>query len=153
VRRIGKKANNKVVLIEKKTANERVAKLLDIKVGEDVFYMERLRCIGENPFLLEQSYMPYSMFSDLDEEVLEGSKYEYVEKKGYTIKESNREIIAEIPSEYVSELLNLSKNEPVLKAKSVSSLADGRVFEYTEVSYSQRKYKFILKAEYKKEEA
>ena len=151
IRRIGKKPHSKVVLIEKRTANKRIAKILGIGEKDEVLYIERLRFMGETPLLLEQSYMLYPMFSDINEKVLEGSKYEYIEKKGYRIKGSEREIMAEIPSVYVTELLNLGGNEPVLKLNAIAYLENGKAFEYSETTFNQRKYKFIIKGEYKKD--
>ena len=69
---------------------------------------------------------------------LEGSKYEYIEKKGYFIKGSNREITAEIPSEYISELLNLAGNEPVLKINATAYLENGKAFEYSETTFQPK---------------
>ncbi len=151
IRRIGKKPHSKVIVFEKRIANKRIAKILGIGEKDEFLYIERLRYMDEIPLFLEQSYMRYSMFSDINEKVLEGSKYEYIKKKGYKIKGSDREIMAEISSEYVSELLNLSGNEPVLKLNATAYLENGEAFEYSEITFNQRKYKFILKSEYKKD--
>ena len=61
-----------VKLIEKKTASKRIAKILGIGENEKVLYIERLRFMDEIPLLLEQSYMLYPMFYDLNIWVVRG---------------------------------------------------------------------------------
>lgn len=148
VQKSGKTPKNTVVEFKVIEANEEVAQILKIKKGERVYYMERLRCLEDIPAVLEQTYMRYDLFEDLTEDIIRASKYKYIKEKGYKIKESKREILAEVPLGNVATLLKLKRNEPVLKAKSVTYLADGTPFEYSEISYNQNKYKFTLVAEY-----
>ena len=150
IRRIGKEPSSKVKIIEKRISNKRIARILGIEEKEKILYIERLRFMGKTPLLLEQSYMLYPMFNDINIRILEGSKYEYIEKNGYSIKGRRSEIMAEIPSEYVSELLNLVENQPALKINSIAFLEKGKAFEYSETTFNQRKYRFTLKGEYKK---
>jgi len=148
VQKSGKIPKNTVVEFKLVEASEEIAQILKIKKGERVYYMERLRCLGDIPAVLEQTYMRYDLFEDLTEDVIMASKYKYIKEKGYKIKESKREILAEVPLGDVAALLKLKRNEPVLKAKSVTYLIDGTPFEYSEISYNQNKYKFTLVAEY-----
>ena len=148
VQKSGKEPVNIVVVFKLTEAPLNIAKILKISEGEKVFYMERLRCLGDVPAVLEQTYMRNDLFEDLTEGIILSSKYKYIQEKGYKIKESKREIMAEIPLENVASLLKLNRNEPVLKAKSITFLDDGTPFEYSEISYNQKKYKFTLIAEY-----
>lgn len=148
VQKSGKAAKNTVVEFKLVEASSGIAEILRIKPGEKVYYMERVRCLEDTPAVLEQTYMRYDLFEDLTEEVIKSSKYKYIREKGLEIKESKREILAEVPLGNVASLLKLKRNEPVLKAKSITYLKDGTPFEYSEISYNQNKYKFTLVAEY-----
>lgn len=139
-----KPVKNEVVDFKIIPATDEIARLLTIKKGEKVYYMERLRCLGDTPAVLEQTHMRYDLFEDMTEEIIKASKYKYIVEKGYKIKGSKREILAEVPLGQVAELLKLKRNEPVLKAKSIAYFEDGTPFEYNEISYNQNKYKFTL---------
>jgi len=92
--------------------------------------------------------MPCSLLPEIDESILQDSKYQYLISLGLTPFAADREYLAEIPSEYVASLLKLQRNEPVLKAKSVAYLESQQPFEYSEISYNQKRYRFTVTAEY-----
>lgn len=142
VREMGKEPMNSVLELKIIPAEGKIAEFLDIKAGDEVFYMERLRLVDDVPAVFEQSYMPKYLVPDLTREDLLKSKFEYIRSKGYTIGFSEREILAQIPSEYICKILQLKRTEPILYATCLTKLADGRVLEYSQVSYNQRKYRF-----------
>ena len=110
--------------------------------------MERLRCLDNDPVVLEQSYIVFSLVPEINIDVLETSKYQYLKSNGITPDYAGREYLAEIPSEHIAGLLKLQRNEPVLKAKSLVFLKDQSILEYSEISYNQKRYKFTLASKY-----
>lgn len=139
---------NKIVRFETCKANSEIAGLLKLSEDDDLYYMERLRCIDDDPVVFEATYMPCSLLPEIDELILQDSKYQYLISLGLTPFAADREYLAEIPSEYVASLLKLQRNEPVLKAKSVAYLESHQPFEYSEISYNQKRYRFTVTAEY-----
>lgn len=139
---------NKIVRFETCKANSEIAGLLKLSEDDDLYYMERLRCIDDDPVVFEATYMPCSLLPEIDESILQDSKYQYLISLGLTPFAADREYLAEIPSEYVASLLKLQRNEPVLKAKSVAYLESHQPFEYSEISYNQKRYRFTVTAEY-----
>lgn len=144
VKEMGLEPKNIVSILEKKKASAKIANLLQIKENEEVWYMERIRQIDEIPAVFEQSYIAVKLLPNLTKEELLNSKFEYVKNQGFEIGDSEREIVAEIPGDYVASNLQLKRNEPILLAKSITYLKDNRVLEYSKIFYNQRKYKFKL---------
>lgn len=139
---------NTIIRFETCQADAEIAKLLRVKEEDELYYMERLRCIDNDPVVFELSYMPCDLIPDIDETILLESKYQHLISLGLTPYAADREYLAEIPSEYIASLLKLQRNEPVLKAKSVAYLKNRQPFEYSEISYNQKRYRFTVTAEY-----
>lgn len=139
--------NNKVIHLEKVVAPTHVANELGIEPGTQVWYMKRLRLVGEVPFVFECSYMQAEpLFADLTIDDLNRSKYQYLLSKGQSVKGSKKQIKAELPSEEVRVLLGLKRDEPVLFARSIGLLASGAPFEVSDIYYNQEHYTFTLNA-------
>jgi GntR family mannosyl-D-glycerate transport/metabolism transcriptional repressor len=125
-----------------------ICEILEIDSTEKVYYIKRLRFAENKKMVLEISYMPVNLFPDLSYEILEKSKYEYVErKKGYRIKKSCQEIIPILPDENISILLDISENEPILKVNSKAYLENNKIFEYTIHFYNPKEYNYKVIAE------
>lgn len=137
----------KVLILEKILCPKKISKILGIKEGNIVWRMERVRQIEGVPAVFEESYISIALLPDLKEENLLKSKFAYIKNLGLNIGDSEREISAEIPSDYVASALKLKRNEPILLAQNITYLKNGTVLEYSKVYYNQKKYKFKLLAE------
>jgi GntR family mannosyl-D-glycerate transport/metabolism transcriptional repressor len=91
--------------------------------------------------------MPLAMFPDLTWEVMENSKYHYVEQiKKLVIDRSEQELVPIMPSEEAIAALSLDPAKPILEKVSRGFLKDGRVFEYSRNVFNTDDYKFTLVA-------
>ena len=91
--------------------------------------------------------MPLALFPDLTWEVMENSKYHYIEQiKKMVIDRSEQELIPVIPDEDTVEMLGMPQGKPVLEKISRGFLLDGRVFEYSRNTFKSDDYKFTLVA-------
>lgn len=125
-------------------ASKFIAEKLNIEEGSKVFLVERLRWLDEEPFIFEVSYFPQALFPGLDERIMKGSAYEYVEKLlGKKIKDSTQEIAPDIVNERIGNLLQMKVGTPILRVHNQPRLEDGTIFEYSEVFFRTSKYKFI----------
>lgn len=147
VKEIGLNPKNIVPVLEKRKADKNIANLLGIREEDEVWYMERIRQIDDIPAVFEQSYISVSLLPNLTKEDLLNSKFEYVKAQGLEISDSDREISAEIPNDYVASALHLKRNEPILLAECITYLKDERVLEYSTIFYNQKKYRFKLYAD------
>ena len=122
-----------------------IAEILSIADDDRVYYVKRVRFIEDNPVALEETWMPLSLFPDLTFQVMQRSKYEYIEKiKGMNIDYSEQEIVPIIPSDEVVEHLKLENKAPILEKITTSYLDDGRIFEFSKNSFKSAEYKFTL---------
>lgn len=138
---------NQLLHLDKVPVPALVAKELNLDAGEKVWFMKRLRLVGDVPFVFESSYMLAGpLFEDLREEDLNASKYSYLARKGQFVQGSQKQIRAELPSEEVRQLLGLKRDEPVLHAHSVGLLESGIKFEVSNIYYNQEHYTFTLNA-------
>lgn len=65
---------------------------------------------------LEETWMPLALFPDLTWQVMENSKYHFIEEvKKMVIDRSEQEIIPLMPTEEMSRLLNISQTKPILE--------------------------------------
>lgn len=137
---------NRLICLCREAASKDLADKLCIAPEQDVWFMQRLRLVGNIPFVFEQSWMITHPFEDLSEDDLNSSKYAYISRKGFVVKHSEKEIRAELPSQHVRDMLGISRDEPVLHATSTAFLQPDIPFEVSEIYYNQHHYRFTLTA-------
>ncbi len=143
----GKEPTTEIVTFEVQEPNSLVASKLELHEQDKVYHIERLRLIDGEPEMLESTYLPLSLFSDLTVDAMKGSKYEYIEGKGMKIAQSRQTVLPEIADKKVNKLLGVKDDSPLLKVLSVGELDDGTVFEYS-INYfklNQYSFEFIAK--------
>lgn len=137
---------NRLICLQRQPATAAIAEKLALAEGDEIWFMKRLRLVGNIPFVFEQSWMIASLFADLNDDDLNTSKYAYISRKGYTVERSEKEIRAELPSQEVRDMLGINRDEPVLHATSLAILRNDIPFEISEIYYNQQHYRFTLTA-------
>ncbi len=139
----GKKPGSKIITFELIKSNALIADKLGLSKGDEVYSVRRLRLIDDEPEILEQTFLPVSMFPDLSISAMRSSKYDYIEKtKGLKIKLASQSAKAEILTDPIAKELNVDEGYPVIRVDSVGELDDGRVFEYTIHYFRGHQYSF-----------
>lgn len=134
-----------VIAFEIQSASLTMAEHLDISEGQRIFYVKRVRFLDENPITVEETWMPVEMFPDLTYQVMQGSKYEYIEKqKRLVIDRSEQELVPILPSEDVAEKLGISPTDPIIEKRTRGYLLGDIVFEYSRNYFTTSGYKFTL---------
>jgi len=124
-------------------ADEIISARLQLKVGEPVYYIERLKRNNNIVLVYERLYLPVNMYPSLSEENFPKSFYKYVEDElNWRIKNSVLAIEARGLSKRVAELFHQKEGEPTLYSSSVSYLDNGRAFEYTRSYYNAQYFRF-----------
>ncbi|MCP3030940.1 GntR family transcriptional regulator [Halobacillus sp. A1] len=139
---LNQKPTNQILDFNMQAPSEEIRKTLQLERNEKVFFIRRLRCVEEEPMILEETYMPVSLFPDLSVEVMTQSKYEYVEKKGYVIKERQGEILPMSPNEELKKTLQLKKDSSILSMNLWAYFEDDTIFEFTKLYFRSEKYTF-----------
>lgn len=139
--------HSEVSIFEVLKADAKLAEKLNLSHDDKVWHVKRVRFIKQKPVNLEETWMPLALFPDLTWEVMENSKYHYVEQiKKLVIDRSEQELVPIMPSEEAIAALSLDPAKPILEKVSRGLLKDGRVFEYSRNVFNTDDYKFTLVA-------
>jgi len=139
--------HSEVSIFEVLKADAKLAEKLNLSHDDKIWHVKRVRFIKQKPVNLEETWMPLAMFPDLTWEVMENSKYHYVEQiKKLVIDRSEQELVPIMPSEEAIAALSLDPTKPILEKVSRGFLKDGRVFEYSRNVFNTDDYKFTLVA-------
>ena len=113
-------------------ASSKIAKWLEIKPGNKVFDIRRLRSIDDTPFQLVNSYIPYDLCPQLENvDLTNRSLYNVLEKDcGLIIARGRRYIEAVAANETEAKLLEIEHGAPLVMLDSISFLENGRPIEY-----------------------
>jgi GntR family transcriptional regulator len=128
----GLKPVTKVLHQNVNPSNEKVARFLNIKPGEKVIDIQRLRFINEVPIQLVTTYIPFEICPALASvDLTNRSLYEFLENEcGVFIAKGRRYIEAVLANEAEAALLGIERGAPLLMLDSISSLENGRPVEY-----------------------
>lgn len=118
-----------------------IANRLKISTDERVYHAKRLRKYDDRPQVIEESYMPVNLFPELNIRVLEGSKFEYIEKvMGMKIEGSYQEFTPIQSDKQQQKLLNLPAKECLLQIVSTANLIDGTPIDYSITTIKSSEY-------------
>lgn len=139
--------HSEVKVFEVIPAGEMLAEWLQLAAEDKVWHVKRVRFIKQKAVTLEETWMPLALFPDLTWEVMENSKYHYIEQiKKMVIDRSEQELVPIMPSQEAIDALALDPAKPILEKVSRGFLKDGRVFEYSRNVFNSDDYKFTLVA-------
>jgi GntR family transcriptional regulator len=124
-----------------------VATHLEIKPGEEVVTIERLRLVNDEPLVLVTSYLPNNLCPKLiHEDLRTNSLYAMLEEKyGYRLTHGYRTIMAVAADTRQSNLLSVQKNSPLISFDGVTYLEDGRPIEWYQSVHPGDRGKFIVR--------
>ena len=128
----GLKPITKVLHQNVSPSNEKVARFLNIKPGEKVIDILRLRFINEEPIQLVTTYIPFEICPALASvDLTNRSLYEYLEKEGGVfIAKGRRYIEAVLANESEAALLGIERGAPLVMLDSISFSENGQPIEY-----------------------
>ena len=115
------------------TAGKTVARILGIRPEDRIYYIERTRMADDVPIMFERTYMAVDLHPDMSIKILESSKYDYAEKKGYDIDCDYQNISAIFPPEYIAEILRCDPKMPIIKIANTVYMKSGQIFDFDEL--------------------
>jgi GntR family mannosyl-D-glycerate transport/metabolism transcriptional repressor len=122
-----------------------MAENLEVNEGDRIYYVKRVRYLDNNPITVEETWLPIELFPDLTYQVMQGSKYEFIEKqKGMVIDRSEQEIVPILPPQEIADLLMVDAADPIIEKRTRGHLLDNTVFEYSRNYLKSSEYKFTL---------
>lgn len=142
----GLQAASKVLDQRVDKADERLASKLEIKEGEHIFVIKRLRMASGEPMGIQTAHLPLVLVPGIESESFaEASLYEVLQRRYNLRPASAREThFATALEKPDSELLNLRCGTPALAAERLTRLANGRLLEYVESIMAADRYRIVL---------
>ncbi len=126
-------------VLEKKIvrAKGRLTSKLNVKVNEELLYLERLGEVEGEPFVLAFTYLPHALCPGLlEERLMNSSLYELLDQKyGLCLARAKRTLEAAIADQYEAELLGIQPGAPIHFMHSLAYLDDGRPVEYSRLRF------------------
>lgn len=141
--RNGVEYHTKVLVFSEFVVDEHLHRRLGFAVGEEVFYLQRVRYFDNIPVILDNNWFLKSVVPGLTEEIAADSVYAYMEDElGQTIVTARRTISIEKASEIDHQYLDLGDYDCLAVVSSQTFNADGIMFEYTESRHRPDRFKF-----------
>lgn len=144
----GFKVVSEVIFKELEVPTKYVAEKLNVFLSQHVYHIKRIRSVNNMPVVFQDSYIRGDLCPGLFEYDLENeSLYSTIEKiTGNKIEKAKDKIEAIQCNEYMSKILNVDKNFPLLYIERVAFIDDVNPIELTYSWYRSDQY--ILEIEY-----
>lgn len=132
-----------VVQFSAVTVDEALAKKSGFPVGEEVYYIERVRSLDRKPLILDINVFLRPLVPGLTTEIAERSIYDYIEQKlGMQIVTSKRTITVERATPEDERLLDLEDYNCLAVVSGQTFNSDGVMFEYTQSRHQPDYFSF-----------
>jgi GntR family transcriptional regulator len=139
----GKKPKVKVLNFEVIPPTEELQQELFLQPHDFVYKIVRLRLFDDDPFMIETGYIPIKIVQDLNQTIIEGSIFNYLEdSRNLAVTKSFLSIFAEPSQVLDQELLHLKENEPVSIMEGIFFLDNGTPFEFSHMRFHYKYLKF-----------
>lgn len=143
---LGLTPSTKLLSIQKEEASIEIQQALQLK-DDTVLHLSRLRFANGEPMVIVDTYLPYSMFLNLEQEDFEqNSLYALLESKYHCIIQSvHRTIEATLATDEMAKLLNIPKHSAICTTTTTSYNQNDVPIEYSIAQYRGDRNKFSLK--------
>ena len=137
----GKKQSIKLLDFRAVKASPETAQDLFLNENDFVYQFKRLRFLDDQPFLIEEGFVPIKIAPELNDDILQGSLFNYLQSdQGQDVTKPYLTITVEPSSAEDQAQLQLKATEPVGVVSGIFFLADGTPFE---VSTMRVHYKYM----------
>ena len=143
VARNRKEYSTKVVCFAELTVDERIHGRTTFPVGEEIYYIQRVRYIEGEALIMDHNYFLKDVAKGLTPEIAEQSIYEYMEQVlGENIVTTKRKVTVELATQIDEKYLKLGDYNCLAVVSSMTYNADGVMFEFTQSRHRPDKFAF-----------
>lgn len=140
----GKMPSSKTISYVVTTPSLSESEKLNLKAGERVLRMERIRYADNIPICFEVATVPFHLVKNFDREQITQSLYRTLEQHGMTMGHAEQIVSAVVASERIAAYLGIKRGAAVLRLRQVSQLKNGQPFEYVRTQYVGNRFEFYL---------
>lgn len=127
-------------------ADERLAHLLERQSGSPLLRLQRTRGTNGKPFAYFVTHLTWRDDYPLDNASYLGSLYTMLRARDVRIDRDRECLEAVRPSPDVQRILDVDRNQPILKRTRMTAQSNGTFREYTECYYIGSEYQFHIDA-------
>lgn len=144
----GKTPTSKILLLDVIPASEEIGEKLNIRKGDPVILMRRLRGADDIPMAIETSYVSYALFQPVYDKMPAGSLYSLMRNELHIYpKKAIQTIEVTGLSDWEASLLGNEKLMDALLMYRQTFDENDRPIEYVVSKYRSDKYKFYIELE------
>lgn len=133
----------KVICFVELVVDHRIQKRTGFSIGDEIFYIQRVRYMEGVPWILDHNYMRCDIVKNLTTEIAAESIYEYLENVlEEKIVTTKRKVTVERANQLDEKQMNLIDINCVAVVSSHTYNAQGIMFEYTQSRHHPEKFVF-----------
>lgn len=122
----------KVLELKVIQADDLVSKMLQIKMGDEIIHLRRLRFVNNEPNVLADAYLPMVCKDMLNMDMNEVGLYQFLDLKEETTPiRAVRELEAVLAEAQDAELLEIQEGDPIQLTTSVTYTKENTPIEYS----------------------
>lgn len=141
---LGEKVTTIHAEVKKIKADQDLAKQLNVKQGDEVIELKRLRGLPNKVPVFFKTYWSYQSAFSLESEDYYGSFYEMLKVSGIILTNVKEYVEAVKPNEEIQQWLSISEDTPVLKRVRNAKDQKDNFEEYTECYYIGNSYRYYI---------
>ncbi|EAF3509951.1 GntR family transcriptional regulator [Listeria monocytogenes] len=139
----GKKVISKVIEFKVIFPTEEIAERLHIEMETPIYDILRVRLVKDEPYVLEHTYMPVGVIPGINQQILEGSIYSYIQDDlNLKIASSYKKIRADKATLLDQQYLDCASDDPVVEVEQTVYLNNGLAFEFSRSRHRYDKFVF-----------
>lgn len=138
----GQKQRTEVLAFDRRQAGDEVAAELQLGPGEDVWYVERLRFVGDDPLAHMQNYLPSSVVDLADADLATRGLYQTLREAGIVMRVARQRISARRAEPAEARMLGERRGAPLLTMERTAYDDAGRAVEFGRHAYRPDRYAF-----------
>ncbi len=135
--RMGYQTTTRLLTFKQIPVNAHLSSICGMRQDDLVHYIERVRLIDRKPISLHRSYIPKALAPTLKTDELETEQLCVILQKEFNLKSATvsetLESVTASPDE--AKILKVKKRFPLLLLEDINKVANGRVFEFTQVLF------------------
>ncbi len=137
---------NQLIEYSLQGASAFIAAKLNIKEGELIYRIVRLRRKNNVPIMIDEVYFPKALIP-LTEEIVQGSIYEYIENDlKLDVNYATQSYHATFPNKTFAKYLEIDENTPIIETELSAFLSNGQVFEYNKAYINTNRYEIFSRS-------
>ncbi|MEH7074281.1 GntR family transcriptional regulator [Neobacillus drentensis] len=138
---------SKVIELDVRKPTIEVADNLNIGLGDDIYYVARVRYINGQTLCYEESYYNKALITYLNKEIVSESIFHYI-RDGLGLKVGFSDMFLHVDqlNEEEANYLHLRPGAPKLYVETIFHLTNGQPFDFSKVTYNYEQSQFFLQA-------